>query len=177
MTRIETRRLVLVPATLELVRAELEHPSRLEALLEARISPGWPPGEYDRSALEFFQSLLERDGERSDGWLSWYVMTAEPENPPTLVAGAGYLGPPEEGTVEIGYSVVPEARGYGFATEIVDALVRHAFDTGRVQRIVAEAARSNAASHRVLERNGFVLVGPGRDAESVRFEKRRPVTG
>ena len=35
------------------------------------------------------------------------------------MAGAGYMGPPMEELVEIGYSVVPEARGRGFATEIV----------------------------------------------------------
>jgi len=174
MTRIETQRLVLVPATLDLVRAELDDPRRLEALLNVLVPAGWPPGDYDRDALEFFQSRLEQDVDRCHGWLNWYVMTAQTEARPTLVAGAGYLGPPEDGTVEIGYSVVPEARGYGFATEIVEALVRHAFETGAVQRVVAEAAGSNAPSRRVLERNGFLLAGAGRDAASVRYEKRCP---
>jgi RimJ/RimL family protein N-acetyltransferase len=98
-------------------------------------------------------------------------MTREPT--PTLVAGAGYLGPPEDGTVEIGYSVVAEARGAGFATEIVEALVRHAFESDAVQRVVAETTATNAASQRVLERNGFTPAGAGRDSDSVRFQKLR----
>jgi RimJ/RimL family protein N-acetyltransferase len=146
----------------------------LGELLGARVPPSWPPGEHDRNALEFFQGRLESDPSGSHGWLSWYVMTlAESGTQPSLVAGAGYLGPPDDGTVEIGYSVAPESRGLGYATEIVGALVRHAFDTGAVRRVVAETAGSNGASQRVLERNGFVPIEAGRDAGSLRYEKRR----
>jgi hypothetical protein len=53
MTEIETPRLKLVPMTLEHVRTELEEPSRLGALLGARVPEGWPPGEHDRDAMGF----------------------------------------------------------------------------------------------------------------------------
>jgi RimJ/RimL family protein N-acetyltransferase len=173
VTTIESRRLVFVSVTLELIRAELEQPSRLEALLGARVPPSWPPGEYDRAAMAFFQTRLETDSERSHGWLNWYVMTLpNRERPASLIAGAGYLGPPEDETVEIGYSVVPEARGNGYATEIVGALVRHAFASGAVRRVVAETTAANEGSRRVLERNGFSALGKGRDAGSVRYEIR-----
>ena len=172
MSKIETLRLKLVPMTLEHVRTELEEPSRLGALLGTRVPQGWPPGEYDRDAMVFFRSRIESDARRYDGWLAWYVMTRE--SAPELVAGAGYMGPPEDGTVEIGYSVVAEARGAGFATEIVEALVRHAFESDAVQRVVAETTATNAASQRVLERNGFTRTGAGRDADHVRFQKLRP---
>ncbi|HEV8224513.1 MAG TPA: GNAT family protein [Rubrobacteraceae bacterium] len=167
--RIETQRLTLIPTTLEHIRTELEEPGRLGALLGVRVPEGWPPGEYDRDAMEFFRSLLESDAQRYEGWLGWYVVTHDA--PPMLVAGAGFLGPPEDGTVEIGYSVVAEARGAGYATEIVGALVRRAFESDLVQRVVAETNATNEASQRVLERNGFTPAGPGRDAASVRFQK------
>jgi len=163
----------MVPATLELIRAELDHPGRLEELLGVRVPPTWPPGEYDRDAMEFFRSRLESDPLRYHGWLCWYVLTrAEAVTSASLVAGAGFLGPPEDGAVEIGYSVVAEARGQGYATEIVAALVRHAFETGAVQRVVAETSAANAGSQRVLERNGFTAIGQGRDPGSVRYERR-----
>ena len=169
--RIETQRLTLIPVTLEHLCTELEEPSRLGALLGVRVPEGWPPGEYDRDAMEFFRSRLESDPQRYDGWLAWYVVTRDP--PPVLVAGAGFMGPPEDGTVEIGYSVVAEARRAGYATEIVGALVRRAFESDSVQRVVAETNATNEASQRVLERNGFTPAGPGRDAASVRFQKVR----
>jgi ribosomal-protein-alanine N-acetyltransferase len=132
---------------------------------------GLAAGEYDRNAMEFFRSKLESDAQRYDGWLGWYVVTRDAT--PTLIAGAGFLGPPEDGTVEIGYSVVAEARGAGYATEIVEALVRRAFESDSVQRVVAETATTNEASQRVLERNGFTPAGSGRDASSLRFQKSR----
>ena len=169
--RIETQRLTLIPTTLEHIRTELEDPGRLGALLGVRVPEGWPPGEYDRDAMEFFRSLLESDPQRYEGWLGWYVVTHDV--PPVLVAGAGFLGPPEDGAVEIGYSVVEEARGAGYATEIVGALLRRAFESDLVQRVVAETDASNEASQRVLERNGFTPAGAGRDAVTLRFEKVR----
>jgi RimJ/RimL family protein N-acetyltransferase len=168
---IETQRLTLIPQTLEHLRTELEEPNRLGALLGARVPEGWPPGEYDRDAMEFFRSKLESDPQRYDGWLGWYVVTRDAT--PTLIAGAGFMGPPEDGTVEIGYSVVEEARGAGYATEIVGALVRRAFESGLVQLVVAETDGTNEASQRVLERNGFTPAGSGRDEASLRFEKVR----
>jgi len=168
--RIETQRLTLIPQTLEHLRIELEEPSRLGALLGARVPEGWPPGEYDRDAMEFFRSKLESDPQLYDGWLGWYVVTRDVT--PTLIAGAGFMGPPEDGAVEIGYSVVAEARGAGYATEIVGALVRRAFESDSVQRVVAETAATNEASQRVLERNGFTPEGPGR-AANLRFQKSR----
>jgi len=104
---VRTQRLVLVAATLEHIVTELADPSRLGPLLGARVPGGWPPGEYDRDAMEFFRSRLQEDSARCTGRLSWYVMTSEPAGTlPTLVAGAGFMGPPEDGAVEIGYSVM-----------------------------------------------------------------------
>lgn len=169
---IRTRRLVLVAATLEHIVTELEDPSGLGPLLGARVPGGWPPGEYDRGAIEYFRSRLEEDPVRYAGWLSWYVMTSEPPGAlPALVAGAGFMGPPEDGAVVIGYSVVAEARGLGYGTEIVEALTGRAFAVGDVHRVVAETDASNVASRRVLERNGFARVGTGRDRTSIRYEK------
>lgn len=171
---VRTRRLVLVAAMREHIVTELEDPGGLGPLLGARVPEGWPPGEYDRGAMAFFRSRLEEDPDRCAGWLSWYVMTSEPPGTlPTLVAGAGFMGPPEDGAVEIGYSVVAEARGLGYGTEIVEALTRQAFHAEDVHRVVAETDASNVASRRVLERNGFTRVGTGRDGTRIRYEKTR----
>jgi RimJ/RimL family protein N-acetyltransferase len=90
------------------------------------------------------------------------------------VAGAGYLGPPaEDGSVEIGYSVIPEARGRGYASEIVQFLVARAFSFAGVQRVIAQTQESNLASSTVLARCGFVAVGPGAEAGGVRYERVR----
>ena len=97
-----------------------------------------------------------------------------------LVAGAGYMGPPADGTVEIGYSVVPEERGRGYATEAVQVLIARALATEGVQRVVAEVHEENVASLKVMERCGFYRIGTGREPGHHRYQYRprvRPPSG
>jgi RimJ/RimL family protein N-acetyltransferase len=69
--------------------------------------------------------------------------------------------------------VVPEARGRGFATEIVEGLVTHALAAHGVHRVIAHTLASNATSQGVLKRDGFVAAGPGMEPGVLRFERSR----
>jgi len=167
---LHTRRLDLVAATLAHLDAELAGPDALASLLGVAIPSDWPPGEYDRAALEFFRAQLVAGGAERVGWYSWYALTRDPQGRrAALVAGAGYLGPPAEGTAEIGYSVMPSARRQGFAAEIAAALVGHAFTVPSVRQVIAHTTDANVASTRVLLRCGFERVGPGAEPGSVRY--------
>ncbi len=174
---VATRRLTLYAASLEHVRAELEDPRRLGLLLGAEVSPAWPPGEYDRDALEYFRARLEAEGAGAEGWYGWYaVREADREGPRALVAAAGFLGPPDaSGTVEIGYSVLPERRRRGYATEIVAALVTRALAQPGVRLVQAHTTAANVGSVAVLLRCGFRQVGPGTEAGTIRFECAAPL--
>ena len=57
LNQLQTPRLTLIATTLAHIEAELATPDRLGILLDAHVSPTWPPGEYDRDALEFSQIL------------------------------------------------------------------------------------------------------------------------
>jgi RimJ/RimL family protein N-acetyltransferase len=64
----------------------------------------------------------------------------------------------ERGIVEIGYFVLPHARGRGVATTIARLLAEHAFSLG-IERVAAYGNVGNTASERVLERAGFTREG------------------
>lgn len=165
----------MIAATLKHVRVELESPERLSSLLDARVSSAWPTGEYDRAAMEFFRARLEEGGEEVEGWYGWYaVRKADAQGPRALVGAGGYLGPPDsEGVVEIGYSVLPEWRRRGYASEMVQALLERAFSHAQVTKVIAHTAESNPASIGVLLRCGFLAAGAGREADTLRFERWR----
>jgi len=57
--------------------------------------------------------------------------------------------------VEIGYRLRRDAWGYGYATEVTRALVRHAFTHLDVEDIVATTMTVNQASRRVMEKAGL----------------------
>ncbi len=171
---IRTPRLELIAATLDLIAAELEGPEALSALLGVPVPLGWPPGEYDREALEFFTALLVSGGPAALGWYNWYAIAVGADGRrEALVGGAGYLGPPAEGVVEIGYSVMPQTRGRGFATEIVEALTTRALSLEAVRIVVAHTLDSNTASQGVLRRCGFLPVEEGATPGLLRFERAR----
>lgn len=84
----------------------------------------------------------------------------------TVIGMAGYKGPPDaDGVVEIGYGVVPEYQGNGFATEAARALVSYAFADGRVRVVRAHTLPELNASTKVLTRCGFKRVGEVVDPE------------
>lgn len=177
MQTIRTRRLDLVPATLALVEADLRSPEALARLLGAEVPAGWPPGEYDRSAMEFFRDRLSENPD-AVGWYGWYAVRRPVELcGPVLVGSGGYLGPPDaDGVAEIGFSIVPEYRALGLASEIVQALVARAFSMPEVDRVIAHTTPANLGSIGVLRRCGFGLVGQGSEHGTVRFAATRPTT-
>jgi [ribosomal protein S5]-alanine N-acetyltransferase len=68
----------------------------------------------------------------------------------------------------IGYDLIPDAWGRGYASEAIRAMVAAAFrgalPCGAVHRIQADVMPENARSRRVLERLGFQLEGVRRGA-------------
>ena len=93
MLTICTGRLELVAATPDHLDAELRSPSDLARLLDAVVPAGWPPGEYDRQAIEFFRARLAED-RASEGWYGWYAILRSSEGRGGTVVGAGgYSGP------------------------------------------------------------------------------------
>lgn len=173
--QLDTQRLLMIAATLEHLRTELESPEHLSILLDAHVSSAWPTGEYDRDAIEFFRARMEEGGKEAEGWSVWYaVRKADRQGPRALVGAAGYFGPPDsEGVVEIGYSVLPEWRRMGYASEIVQALLERAFSHAQVRKVIAHTTESNPASIGVLSHCGFLATGVGQEADTLRFERCR----
>jgi len=168
---IVTRRLTLIPATVPLARAELQDRAAFAELLGAVVPDAWPP-ESTVDALPLLLGWLEAAPDRA-GWFGWYAVLRDGlAAGSVLVGGGGFLGPPKDGAVQVGYSVLPDFQRRGYATEIVRGLATWAFVQPGVEVIAAETEWVNPASVRVLERNGFRAAGTASEAEGTRFELR-----
>jgi len=72
-----------------------------------------------------------------------------------FLGGSGFHAPDwKTPKAEIGYFLLPPARGQGFATETVKLLVHYAFDHMAVNRVWATCDAGNAGSADVLRRAG-----------------------
>jgi ribosomal-protein-alanine N-acetyltransferase len=171
---IETDRLQLVPATLSALRAELESPAALAAVARMEVPGAWPPELYDRDPLMFTIGRLEAAPEEASWWLYYFILKDPDGGQGTAIGCGGYKGPPkEDGTVEVGYSVLPQYRRQGFASEAVEGFVRAAFADARIERVIAETLPELEPSIAVLKKCGFRFLGVGSEEGVIRYELLR----
>jgi RimJ/RimL family protein N-acetyltransferase len=64
--------------------------------------------------------------------------------------------------IAVGYALRPSYWGFGYATELCAALTVAALSLQRAD-VVAIVLEGNTASRRVLEKNGYTLIGPNAD--------------
>lgn len=173
MMRITSRRLILVPYTIELLQAEMRGTKLLADALGVAVPPSWPPPLNDEDSRNFFLGLLE-SGPPASQWGGWYVLLHENDEL-QLVGNAGYKGAPDrDGCVEIGYSVLPEYQRRGIASESVNALFAWAFATDSVRCVCAHTLMDDPTSAGVLLKCGFAQAGTSTEdgLEVLRFERR-----
>jgi len=120
------------------------------------------PFEGDVRAVEGFIRATSVRGEQRP--FGYYRITRLTDG--LAVGGVGFKGRPEGACIEIGYGLVPSARGHGYAAEAVLALLAVATDHG-LSRVVADTTTDNIASQRTLLRAGFRLVST--DSELHRY--------
>ena len=87
-----------------------------------------------------------------------------------FIGDLGTHGPPgSTGCVEIGYSLAPSARGQGIGTAAVAAFVRRLAEEPGIRRLTAVTGAQN--TWRLLERQGFHLIGPLPGTDEVRYSR------
>jgi [ribosomal protein S5]-alanine N-acetyltransferase len=171
---VRTERLDLIPATAATTRAAIADVPALGRALDVTVPQSWPPELLDRPALEFTLDKLRRGGAgHAAWWLYFVVLRANPDGR-VLIGSAGYKGPPtEDGSVEVGYGILPEYQRRGYASEAVRALVRRAFALPAVRRVIAETLPELTASIGVMTKCGFSFIGEGSEPGVIRYELRR----
>ena len=78
----------------------------------------------------------------------------------TVIGDVGFTGPPDAtGAVQLGCAITHDARGQGYATEALSALLDWARRQSGLTCVLADTTRSNLASQRLLERVGMHRIG------------------
>jgi RimJ/RimL family protein N-acetyltransferase len=141
--------------------------------------PTRPSERVDGSAdllrfLRFRREQLARD----PGRFPWSIRAIVLRGEGRMVGFVNFHGAPgindiaAPDALELGWSVFPEDRRKGYATETAMALMDWATGTHGVTRFISATTPDNAASLRVHEKLGFVRTGEVVDGEII-FELRR----
>jgi RimJ/RimL family protein N-acetyltransferase len=77
-----------------------------------------------------------------------------------VIGDVGFMGPPDAtGAVSVGCAIAEDARGQGYATEAMSAMLEWARGQSGLTCVLADTTRSNLASQRLLERVGLHRIG------------------
>ena len=132
---IRTERLCIYPASWK----------QMEAMIAS---------EQDEELKEAYSEMLEGCQCHPDQ-RDWYAIWMIEKTDGTHIGDLCFKGLREDGIAEIGYGLLEEYQGQGYATEAVQAACRWASGHAEVKSLEAETDAGNAASQRVLEKCGF----------------------
>jgi ribosomal-protein-alanine N-acetyltransferase len=126
---------------------------------EATQDPDIPEGTTVPATFTPAEGLawIERQWSRHDEGTGLSQAIAEAAS--NEAVGAAVLMARKPGTVEIGYWLIPRARGRGFGSRAVGLLARWAVTDAQLARVEALVMPDNIASQRVLEKTGFQREG------------------
>lgn len=146
---IQTTRLELRPLPAAAADALPDDREGAARMLGVVLPPDWP----QRDLLDILPlQAAAAPGEERFG--VWVIIERASKS---VVGDIGFIGPPAaDGTVEIGYCVIPACRSRGYATEAARVLVDWALAQPGVESIVAGCDNKNVPSIRILERIGFI---------------------
>lgn len=86
-------------------------------------------------------------------WVGYVALAGE-----TPVGSCGFKSPPINGRVEIAYYTFPDHEGKGYASAMAATLVSLAQRHAPFVAVAAQTLPARNASHRILEKLGFVHV-------------------
>lgn len=130
------------------------------------------PGDFPGAAaevLELRRVQLTADPARAP----WSVRAMVRRDDRVMVGFVNFHGPPgtndieAAGAVELGWTVFPEHRRLGYATETARRLMDWARDEHGVRRFISSTTPENAPSLRVHEKLGFRRTGQVVDGEII----------
>ena len=136
---IETKRLRIYPASRE----------QMEAFIAAEMD-----ADLKKAYTEMLEGCLLYPDQRQ-----WYAMWMIELLDGTHIGDLCFKGLDANGIAEIGYGILEDYQGQGYATEAVSAAVNWALQQSAVTRVEAETEPDNRASQRVLEKCKFLPSG------------------
>lgn len=151
MPNLQTKRLRMVSWNLEFALAALQDKAKLGQMLSVKVPEDFPNEPVRLYSLPLKVKKLEQDPSVGQ-WSGMIVHVSDA----IVIGSMGYKSTPDEtGSVEIGYDIIPEYQGHGYATEMAQAMIQWAFQQTNISRVMAECLATNASSIRVLEKVGM----------------------
>lgn len=156
---MKTDRLRLIPLNFDSIDPD-EH-QLIEQKLGLQLADMILGEQIDREIKTAMRTSLEnviRDKKETQWYLDWQSVLIVLKEENVIIGGFCFqMRPDEEGMVQIGYMIRPEHQRKGYMTEALKRGMVWVFKHPGVMFVVAQTTKSNAPSHRVLEKAGMMV--------------------
>lgn len=173
MPALDTARLRLIPITLEVMEAVLDHDKPgAEHIVGARFPAGWPDDPLLDVGFPYSRAAIRAAPDVRLWGDSLVVLRDEPR----VVGSVVFHGRPRDGVAEVGYSIEHGSRGNGLATEATRACVEWALAQAGVAAVQATTFPWHTASLGVIRNIGMQQITTREHdtlGELLVFERRR----
>jgi RimJ/RimL family protein N-acetyltransferase len=140
--------------------------AQAEAILGSTIHPDW----YNE---EWLMRLRLNDLRKSPDYQPWSVRAIVHNRTGQMIGHTGFHTLPDPdylrtiapGSVEMGYTIFPNFRGQGYATEACQAMMDWAHDSHQIHCFILSISPDNEASLRIAHKLGFLRIGEHVDQE------------
>ncbi len=134
-----------------------------ETMESLKLPPGWGSGEDDGRILRRRLKQMREDPSLQP-WLARAMVMRTPDR--TMTGFINFHGRPDSrNAVELGYTVVPEFRRRGYATEAVKGMMDWVVREHGVTLFIVSISPDNAPSLAMARKLGFAQVGTQMDEE------------
>lgn len=150
---IETEHLLLVPYKIAFLEATLVGDGKLTEVSGFQVAKQWPGVEFF-FYLPFVLDELKANPEMEE----WTYLVVLKENQTIIGELSAQGNPGKTGIAEIGYGIVDEYSGNGYATEASQSFIQWLVSYP-ILKIVAKAYQKHRKSQHILQKLGFHKTG------------------
>ena len=166
MPTLETKRLQLIPFTLDLKKAAMNDRARLVEMLGVFVPEHWPEPDLAEALPVFVERMEKAPSAPVWDWIAIHRLDQG------VIGGIGFMeGPDKDGVVEVGYDIITEYRKQGYATEMARSLIAWTFQETDIKVVAASCLDDNVGSIKVLENVGMRRLEP--DENMLKWEIRK----
>lgn len=149
--KLTTERLFLKPFTIEVCRNLLNGDLSDLEFWNLKKGESWPDSDVLETLPKIINNLAKVDG--PTGYESWMIIKKDTLE---IIGDLGFKGFNYEGeNIDIGYGIIKEERGKGYAEEAVKEILRWALSKEIIKEITANCLVGNSKSINLLKKNNF----------------------
>ncbi len=151
LNRLTTDRLILIPFTKQLCKNILKNDFGDLPKLNLTRGKSWPDADVVETLPKIIKNLSTVFS--PTGFESWMIIKKETLE---IIGDAGFKGfNDQEANIDIGYGIIREERGNGYAEEAALELIKWAFSKTYVKEITANCLLDNFNSIHLLHKLNF----------------------